>query len=448
MSSSSKVPAGRLARLGGFASLAGKLAGGMLAEGAKRLAKGESGSRMELLLTPSNLKRVTSQLAHMRGAAMKLGQLLSMDAGDLLPTELADMLARLRDNANPMPPKQLAAVLKAELGEDWQRHFADFTFKPMAAASIGQVHRAEHDNGTQLAVKVQYPGVRQSISSDVDNAATLLRISGLLPQGVDYQALLNEAKVQLSREADYLQEAAFMMRFQQALSDSPDFLLPTPWMDLCRPGVLVMHYVEGVSVESLQSQPQALRDKVVTQLFSLLFRELFEFQLVQTDPNFANYRYNPQTEQLVLLDFGACREYSQTFSEAYRQLFAASLQHDQSGMDQALTTIGFFSEQIASEQRLRVLELVKLACEPLQQDAPFDFGHSDLALRLREAGTALSFQHNYWHTPPADAIFLHRKIGGLYLLAARLKACVNVRALLQPYLHSGAAMAAATRAAQ
>ncbi|MCC5853359.1 MAG: AarF/ABC1/UbiB kinase family protein, partial [Alkalimonas sp.] len=186
--------------------------------------------------------------------------------------------------------------------------------------------------------------------------------------------------------------------------------------------------------ESLQSQPQAVRDRVVTQLFSLLFRELFEFQLVQTDPNFANYRYSEDTEQLILLDFGACREYSPEFSQAYRQLFAASLQQDQPGMDQALTTIGFFSEQIASEQRLRVLELVKLACEPLQQDVPFDFGQSDLALRLREAGTALSFQHNYWHTPPADAIFLHRKIGGLYLLAARLNASVNVRALLQPYL--------------
>ena len=434
MSSSSKVPASRLARLGGFASLAGKLAGGMLAEGAKRLAKGEPGSRMELLLTPANVKRLTSQLAHMRGAAMKLGQLLSMDAGDLLPKELADMLARLRDNANPMPPKQLAAVLRSELGEDWQRHFADFTFKPMAAASIGQVHRAEHDNGTQLAVKVQYPGIRQSISSDVDNAATLLRISGLLPQGVDYQALLNEAKVQLSREADYLQEAAFIERFQQALSDSSYFLLPKPLMDLCRPGVLVMHYVEGVPVESLQSQPQAVRDRVVTQLFSLLFRELFEFKLVQTDPNFANYRYNEDTEQLVLLDFGACREYSQEFSQAYRQLFTASLQHDQSAMVQALTTIGFFSEQIAAEQRMRVLALVELACEPLQQDAPFDFGQSDLAARIREAGTALSLQHNYWHTPPADAIFLHRKIGGLYLLAARLKAKVNVRALLQPYL--------------
>lgn len=434
MSSSSKVPAGRLARFGGFASLAGKLAGGMLAEGAKRLAKGESGNRMELLLTPANVKRVTNQLAHMRGAAMKLGQLLSMDGGDLMPAELADMLARLRDNANPMPPKQLAAVLQAELGENWQRHFADFTFKPMAAASIGQVHRAVHDNGQQLAVKVQYPGVRQSISSDIDNVATLLRISGLLPQGMDYRSLLDEAKVQLSREADYLQEAAFMQRFQQALKDSPEFLLPKPVAELCSSGVLVMSYVAGVPVESLQSHPQAVRDRVLTQLFALLFRELFDFQLVQTDPNFANYRYNEATEQLVLLDFGACREYRQDFSQAYRRLFAASLLQDQQSMDQALTTIGFFSEQIAPEQRQRVLALVKLACEPLQQDAAFDFGQSDLALRLREVGTALSLQHNYWHTPPADAIFLHRKIGGLYLLAARLKARVNVRAILEPYL--------------
>lgn len=103
-------------------------------------------------------------------------------------------------------------------------------------------------------------------------------------------------------------------------------------------------------------------------------------------------------------------------------------------MTAALTDIGFFSQQIMPEQKQAIIHMVQLACEPLQQNAPFDFGNSTLAQRLRDAGTAISMQQNYWHSPPADALFLHRKIGGLYLLAARLGAKVNVRQQLQSWL--------------
>ena len=219
-SSHSKVPVNRLSRLGSLASLAGRVAGGMLAEGARQLAKGEKPNKASLLLTTDNLRRVADKLAHLRGAAMKVGQLLSMDAGDLLPAELAEILSRLRANANPMPPKQLTQVLRTELGDNWLEHFSDFQFVPLAAASIGQVHLAYHDDGRKLAVKIQYPGIKASIDSDVDNVATLLRISGLLPAGVDYQSLLQEAKLQLKAEADYLQEAAYLQEYRQLLADN------------------------------------------------------------------------------------------------------------------------------------------------------------------------------------------------------------------------------------
>ena len=365
---------------------------------------------------------------------MKIGQLLSMDAGDLLPPALTEILARLRASANPMPAKQLAQVLQQEWGDNWQRHFADFTFVPMAAASIGQVHQAYHDNGKRLAVKIQYPGVRQSIDSDVDNVATLLRLSGLLPKGVDYQSLLEEAKQQLKHEADYLVEARYLSRYGQLLDTSPDYQVPTVFPELSTANILVMSYVEGAHIESLAQASQAERDRVMTLLFQLLFRELFEFRLVQTDPNFANYLYDSRRQQLVLLDFGACREYSADFSEGYRTLFGAALKNDKANIETALQQIGFFSQHIVEPQKIAVSELVALACEPLKQSHAFDFGTSDLANRLREAGMALSMKQNYWHTPPADAIFLHRKIGGLYLLAARLGARVNLYKLLKEYI--------------
>lgn len=431
---SSKLPRQPLARLGGLVSLAGRVAGSVLVQGAKQLAQGQSPKAKDLVLTPANLKRVSDKLAQLRGAAMKVGQLLSMDAGDLLPPELTEILARLRSNANPMLPKELAQVLRTELGEQWKQHFSQFTFVPMAAASIGQVHLAHHDNGQKLAVKVQYPGIRQSIDSDVDNVALLLKLSGLVPEGFDYRSVLQEAKLQLHQEADYLQEAAYLQRYRSLLHAEPQFVIPQLYPELCTAQLMTMSFVEGIPIESLQQYPQSVRDNAMTQLFALLFREIFEFKLVQTDPNFANYLYQPQTAQLVLLDFGACRDYPQLISDGYRQLLSAAVQQDAVAMEVAMRQIGFFSQDILPEQKAAVLALVQQVCEPVQQNTAYAFGQTDLALRVRQAGTALSMQQNYWHTPPVAALFLHRKLAGLYLLAARLKAQVNVRQLLEPYL--------------
>lgn len=431
---STKLPRQPLARLGGLASLAGRIAGSVLVNGAKQLAQGQSPKAKDLLLTPANLLRVSDKLAQLRGAAMKVGQLLSMDAGDLLPAELAEILARLRSNANPMLPKELALVLRTELGEQWQQHFSQFTFSPMAAASIGQVHLAHHDNGQKLAVKVQYPGVRQSIDSDVDNVALLLKISGLVPDGVDYRSLLEEAKLQLHQEADYVQEAAYLQRYRALLAGDDQFVLPVLYPELCTSQLMTMSFVDAVPIESLEKYPQAVRDQAMTQLFALLFREIFEFKLVQTDPNFANYLYQPESAKLVLLDFGACRDYPEQISQGYRLLLSAAVQNDRVGMELAMRQIGFFSQDILPGQKQAILALVQLISEPVQQNRAYAFGQTDLAQRVRKAGTALSMQQNYWHTPPVAAIFLHRKMAGFYLLAARLNARVNVRQLLQPYL--------------
>jgi len=160
-----------------------------MAEGARRMARGERPQLSDLVLTPANAMRVTEQLSRLRGAAMKLGQMLSLDAGDMLPAELTAILARLRDSAHHMPPAQLQKVLAAQWGADWRRRFVHFDPRPLAAASIGQVHRARLPDGRELAIKVQYPGVAESIDADVDNVATLLRLSNLLPASLDIAPL-------------------------------------------------------------------------------------------------------------------------------------------------------------------------------------------------------------------------------------------------------------------
>lgn len=429
------LPTHRLSRFSKLAGLATKVAGNVISEGTKQLVQGNKPKAKDLILTPKNISRLTEQLAHLRGAAMKLGQMLSMDAGDVLEPELADILARLRSDADPLPAKQLNQVLESALGEDWKLQFTAFNFKPVASASIGQVHQAYNDDGEKLAVKVQYPGIRKSINSDVDNVGTLLNIVGLIPDSVDYKSLLEEAKKQLHDEADYEREAIFAQRYHQALKNTSHFVVPNIHTSITSSSVLAMDFLDGMSIESVETLAQPERDLVMHRLLELMFKELFDFKMVQTDPNFANYLYIPETKQIGLLDFGATREYSDRFSEGYRNAFSSVVKHDEEGLNQALTQIGFFSQDILPHQRQAILNLVKLACEPMLVDEDYDFRASGLAQRLREAGTILSMEQDYWHTPPADALFLHRKIGGMYLLAARLGAKVNIHKLAAPYLH-------------
>ncbi len=434
----SSVPTGRLSRIAKLGSLATGVAGGMIAEGARQMAKGNRPKTSELLLTPANVNRVAEQLAQLRGAAMKVGQLMSMDSGDLLPSELTDILSRLRSDAKPMPFSQLTKVLHDNWGEGWNKQFKQFSFEATAAASIGQVHSAHTKDGRHLALKIQYPGIRKSISSDVDNVATLLRVSGLIPKGIDYQPLLEEAKHQLHAEADYEQEANWLRRYKLLLADKSAFTLPEVYDDLSNKNILAMSYVGGIPVDTLATRQQPVsqeeRNRVVSLLMELLFREIFEFKLIQTDPNFANYHYDTETRQLILLDFGATREYASAITEAYRSLMQGAIKQDRTRVDQAAGEIGFFQESIQAKQREAVIDLFVQACEPLTHTGPYDFGRSNLAKRISEAGMALSMEQGYWHTPPADAIFLHRKLGGLYLLAAKLKASVDMRALFDPYL--------------
>ncbi|ENK2106998.1 MULTISPECIES: ABC1 kinase family protein [Vibrio] len=428
------LPTHRISRFSKFASLATRVAGNVIAEGTKQIAKGNKPKAKDLLLTPQNIARLTDQLAHLRGAAMKLGQMLSMDAGDVLEPELADILSRLRSDADPMPAKQLNAVMESSLGTNWKAEFLSFNFKPIASASIGQVHQAYSDAGDNLAVKVQYPGIRKSIDSDVDNVGTLLKVVGLIPESVDYKGLLEEAKKQLHDEADYAREAQFAIRYHDALKEHSHFVVPKIHTGSCSDSVLAMEFIDGSPIEQIEHYDQSTRDFVMHSLLELLFRELFEFKMVQTDPNFANYLYIENTRQIGLLDFGATREYSERFSTGYRQAFASVVNNDEQGLNDALEQIGFFSQTILPDQRQAILDLVKMACEPMLVDEPYDFKASDLAQKLREAGTILSMEQEYWHTPPADALFLHRKIGGMYLLAARIGAKVNIRQLVQPYL--------------
>lgn len=428
------IPTSRVGRFARVARMAGGVAGGMLAEGSRQLRAGKRPKARDMLLTPANARRVADQLATMRGAAMKVGQILSMDTGDFLPRELADILARLRSDARYMPPAQLQQVMVDAYGDDWESIFYGFDHRPLAAASIGQVHRTTSPDGRDIVLKVQYPGVASSINSDVDNIASLLKLSGLLPAELAIQPLLDDAKAQLHDEADYNREAEFLAAFGDLLADDERFIVPQVLPDLTRKTVLAMTYVAGRPIETIAELEQDERDRVMSALVELLFRELFELRMVQTDPNFANYQYDSRTGTIVLLDFGATRRFKASFVNAYRSLAKAAIAGNEKRLTAAAEKIGYAMGDEDSEYRALVLELFMLALEPLQTDEPYDFGRSDMAARMSELGEEVTRYRDFWQVPPTEAVYFHRKLGGIFMLASRLKSRVNVHQLISQFL--------------
>lgn len=424
-----RVPSGRLARLAAFGQLAGGLAGGVVAEGAKRLARGERPQLSDLVLTPANALRVTEQLSRLRGAAMKLGQMLSLDAGDMLPAELTAILARLRDSAHHMPPAQLQKVLNAEWGPDWRRRFAHFDPRPLAAASIGQVHRARLPDGRELAIKVQYPGVAASIDADVDNVATLLRLSNLLPASLDIAPLLAEAKAQLHEEADYVREAAQMRRYRDLLAGDARFVVPAPVDALTTTRVLAMDYVAGRAIDTLAEAPQEQRDAMIGALLNLVLHELFVFGFMQTDPNFANYRWQPDSGRLVLLDFGAARPVPAETAAAYRAVLEAGLAEDAVALRDAVLHAGFVSPLLLERHGARIDAMIAVLMTHLSRPGPLDFADRRFVDQLRTVGRPIVEDREAWHVPPVQTLLVQRKVSGTVLLAVRMRAHVPIREL-------------------
>jgi predicted unusual protein kinase regulating ubiquinone biosynthesis (AarF/ABC1/UbiB family) len=433
----SRVPTTRLGRLVRLGFTAGEMAVGGLAEGVKRLTGVTPEDAVNVFLTAANAQKLAKRLAGMRGAAMKMGQILSMEGVDILPAEFSDALAMLRDSANTMPDSQVRRVMGREYGKGWESKFEQFDYEPIAAASIGQVHRVLTKDGRDLALKIQYPGVAKSINSDVDNMAMFLRLAHILPISMDVSGIIAEAKRQLKQEADYLIEAKYLRDYRELVRDDDCFVVPKVHDDLTTIRILAMDYASGEPLESLGEEgvAQELRDDAGTLLERLLFRELFEFRTMQSDPNFGNYLYRPEDGRIVLLDFGSTVTFSEEFTSRYGRITQALIEEDDGAARHYAEQIGYLHPDDSPDHAGRVLAMMRLICEPIRYPGIYDFGESDLVSRARDAGFEMLWASGgQFRAPPPETVFLHRKLIGSFLLCARLKARVDVQALISEYL--------------
>ena len=427
------IPSAGVARLARYGALGAGLLSDTLQARAKTLADGGSTDWSDLAFSPGVAKRFTDELARLRGAALKAGQLISMDAGGVLPAEFAQTASRLRAGADPMPARQLRRVLDERWGPDWLRRFKRFEVRPVAAASIGQVHKAETKDGRTLAIKVLYPGVRQSIDSDLDALGALIGVSGLVPRGMDLKPLLSEAKRQLHRETDYTLEARNLTAYAEAVRGDDRFVTPFIAEDWCADGVLAMTWLEGRSIETAADQHLSKRERVFDALTDLTLAELFDLGLMQTDSNFANFLYAGPDAPIGLIDFGAVQAVPTEISSRYRSVLAAALEGERSDLTDALRGLGVIGEGTADNHASAVTAMAERSMAALRAGEPFDFTDTALITETQSAGEALR-KSGFNHAPPPELIFIQRKLGGLYLLGARLGLSRDLGPALNRYL--------------
>ncbi|RKU41932.1 hypothetical protein DL546_002894 [Coniochaeta pulveracea] len=431
----SKVPATRVSRLWNYGSLAAGMFGGAIAEGLSRAVGG--GSQGSMLLSPGNMERLVAKLSRMRGAALKMGQMMSFQDSKMLPAPIQEVLQRVQDRADYMPAWQRDRVLTANLGSEWRDLFDRFDEKPVAAASIGQVHRATlRSNGAEVAVKIQFPGVADSIKSDLDNLGVLLAATKLLPKGLYLNKTIDNARTELAWECDYEREAICGERYRNLLADEPDvFVVPKIFLEASGKQVLTMQWMDGVGVTRMvKSFTQAQRDWIGTQILRLCLREITEFKFMQTDPNWTNFLYNPKTNRLELLDFGASREYPDEFINLYVRLLEAASRTDRAAVKTLSEQLGYLTGHESKVMLDAHTSSVLTLAEPFLESAPEVYDFRDQTITERVKGLIPVMIRERLAPPPEETYSLHRKLSGAFLLCARLGSRVRCRDLFQEAL--------------
>lgn len=424
----SRVPSSRFGRIWQYAGLGTSMAFGAMGEGFRRLAGGAGEG--SLMLSEGNINRLVAKLSRMRGAALKLGQMMSFQDSKVLPPTINAILQRVQDNADYMPSSQRDKVLSRNLGSEWRDLFSAFEDKPFAAASIGQVHKATlKSNGKDVAVKIQYPGVRNSIDSDLNNLSLLLTASQLLPKGLFLDKTIANARTELGWECDYEREAAACKRFRnELLLDEQDvFAVPKIYDEACGMDVLTAEFMHGKAVTKVKDITQQERDWIGTNVLRLCLRELMEFRFMQTDPNWTNFLYNRETRKLELLDFGASREFPDKFVEPYVELLIAASKHDRDACRDLSVQLGYLTGHESPAMLKAHVDSVLTLAEPFVESAPeiYNFEGQTVTDRVRN-NIGLMLRERL-APPPEETYSLHRKLSGAFLLCARLQSKVPAR---------------------
>eukprot|EP00948_MAST-09A_sp_MAST-9A-sp1_P001205 g1205.t1 len=428
-------------------------------------------SKKSSLLSESGLQILASGLCRMRGAALKLGQIISMQDSSSVPPQVLKAFEQVRTNAAVMPVNQLRSTLAYEFQDtDWQnRLFVEFQEQPIAAASIGQVHlgfiegtaletgqettlettgqetteqettgqERSKDGPTTLpvAVKVQYPGVAQSIDSDISNLRRLASTFNVFPKGLFIDNALKSIREELKVECDYIREAKFQKRYYEKVRDLHDkgldvgLIVPQVIEQCSTEHVLTTTYFNGIPLDEVSHLPSEVRNRVARRLLWLSMQELFDWRFMQTDPNWGNYLYNIEDDEVGLIDFGAVKEFSEDFVEKYFTLVWSAATKNKELLLKASKDLGFLTGRESLQMIDAHCQAGMIIGEPFATNDVYRFTEANFSQRIAKYG-AVFMSHRL--TPPPQEIYaLHRALSGAYLTCVKLGAEIKCRDVLQ-----------------
>ena len=360
-----------------------------------------------------NAMRIVEGSKELKGAFMKLVQMLSL-RDDILPAEALDVLSIVQSQVPPMNYDEIRQQLVDELGGDPEELFASFDTEAFAAASLGQVHRAHLKSGEPVVVKVQYPGVDETVDQDLRNIKALLntftRIGrDVMQQEIDHAEVIEELEERLSEELDYENEARNNRRFAKLFRDDDEVEVPRTYPKLSSRRVLTMELMEGYPFSDILKPgvDQGLKDWVAEKYFRILWRQVFELGVLHTDPHPGNYlvTFHPH---LAILDFGSIRIFPASIRKAYYGLAVGMLDGDSDSVHDYLLRLGFIGEDDDPAPMIRMLELF---CEPILQDReydPRDYDSMEKTMEIAQIGI-----ENRLFRAPGHRVFLGRALIGL-----------------------------------
>jgi predicted unusual protein kinase regulating ubiquinone biosynthesis (AarF/ABC1/UbiB family) len=436
---SATIASGRARRMMKLGALSGQVGSTYLWQTLLKPFRSADSHQRELLdAHVRNAVRIVESSEELRGAFTKLVQMLSM-RDDLFPAQALDVLASAHASAPPMPYRVIREQIRRDLGKPPERIFASFEREAFAAASLGQVHRAELPSGVPVVVKVQYPGIEGTVAQDLENLRALLQIltrigRDVMRQRIDTASVYRELEERLHEELDYRREAENLALFRRLFADDEEIEVPEVFPELCTRHVLTMGFLDGYPLVDVLAPgvDQELKDWVAIKYFRTVCRQLLHFGVLHVDPQPGNYlvTHHPR---LGILDFGSVRVFPEPLRRSYRRLARALLGGDRRQMAAACRALDYLGENDPPEAMIEILETV---LEPLLEDRDYEFKRYrslDKALQV----AAVAIEKGLYRTP-GHRVFLVRALIGVETYAKQLGTTTNWRRIFAEEVEAAA----------
>ncbi|MGK7370735.1 MAG: ABC1 kinase family protein [Candidatus Halalkalibacterium sp. M3_1C_030] len=373
-----------------------------------------------------NAKKVFSEFTKLRGTALKIAQSLSMDQG-MLPEEFADVMSQAQYSVPPINKALARSIIKKELGDYPEKVFQSFSSDAIAAASIGQVHRASLKSGEEVAVKIQYPNVRNTIESDLGLAKTLLK--RFIKKGADLNEYFDEVKKTLLEETDYRQEGQYIEHFHRRFSNGK-YVTPIWHKELSTRKVLTMSYIDGRHLkEFLKEDPsQEKRNHFGQLLWDFFHDQVEQRNFVHADTHPGNFLFMEEGS-LGVIDFGCVKKFPESFTRKYMQLLPTHLNRNEEEIRRLYIDLGIIKndpdDPKKEEEFFRFCKNYgNTFAKPYKADE-FDFGDPDFKNKIN----SFAKQPPIMNEPRGDKNFIYStKVHlGLYSLLMKLEAKIDTR---------------------